>query len=265
VGAGRNVIDRNLIVSSPNNPRPQYNPRRQHREAPKKNSKRSGASPTRRDGSSVQIPWWLWIVIGTALGVFVSFLISLAKAPAAPETVITEKSIAKTKVAEPAKAVEKTVVAASDADAKSSEIKNANAKNADDRSAKPDETKTVTKFDFYTLLPEREVIVPNDRDAVKAIDKSKATNEQQQNAQAADGEQLFLQAGSFRSAQEAERRRTQIKTLGLNAKVEEVTANADTWYRVQAGPFTSRDQLSKARDQLKTAGIESLLLRQKQN
>lgn len=247
-------------MSSPNNPRPQYNPRRQHREAPKKNSKRSGASPTRRDGSSVQIPWWLWIVIGTALGVFVSFLISLAKAPAAPETVTTEKSIAKTKVAESAKAVEKTVVTENDADAKSSE-----AKNADDKNAKPDETKTVTKFDFYTLLPEREVIVPNDREAVKAIDKSKTANDQPQNAQAAGGEQLFLQAGSFRSAQEAERRRTQIKTLGLNAKVEEVTANADTWYRVQAGPFTSRDQLGKARDQLKAAGIESLLLRQKQN
>lgn len=247
-------------MSSPNNPRPQYNPRRQHREAPKKQNKRSGASPTRRDSMSVQIPWWLWIIIGTALGVFVSFLIKLAQAPATPAMAEAPKVAEKnTKAVVEKKAEEKPAAPVGNTDAK-----NADEKSTADTGAKPDETKTVTKFDFYTLLPEREVIVPNDREAMKAADKAKAAADQPQNAQAADSEQLFLQVGSFRSAQEAERRRTQIKALGLDAKIEEVTANSDTWYRVQAGPFTSREQLSKARDQLKAAGIESLLLRQKQ-
>lgn len=242
-------------MPSPHNPRPQYNPRRQHREAPKKNNKRTGASPTRRDSMSIQIPWWLWIVIGTALGVFVSFLIRLAQTPVVPESAEAPKTAEKTvKSAAAEKAIEKSAAPAPGVDTKA----------ADDKDAKPDETKTVTKFDFYTLLPEREVIVPNDREAMKATDKSKTAADQPQNAQAMDNEQLFLQAGSFRSAQEAERRRAQIKALGLDAKVEEVIANADRWYRVQAGPFTSREQLSKARDQLKAAGIESLLLRQKQ-
>lgn len=235
-------------------PSPQYNPRRQHREAPKKNNKRSGASPTHRGAMSVQIPWWLWIIIGTALGVFVSFLIKLAQTPATPEATGAPKTAGKN----PKPAVEKKAEENPAASAN-----NTDTKNTGDKDAKPDETKTVTKFDFYTLLPEREVIVPNDREAMKTTEKSK-TASQQQNASASDNEQLFLQVGSFRSAQEAERRRTQIKALGLDAKVEEVIANSDTWYRVQAGPFTSREQLSKARDQLKAAGIESLLLRQKQ-
>lgn len=233
-------------------PSPQYNPRRQNREAPKKNNKRSGASPTRHGPMSIHIPWWLWIVIGTAFGVLVSFLVHLAQTPAAPAVEQTQKVSEKTKTTKPVaetKIVERPANSANNTDTKTTD-------------AKPDETKTVTKFDFYTLLPEREVIVPNDREAMKATDKSK-TNDQQSNTQAAD-EQLFLQVGSFRSAQEAERRRAQIKALGLDAKVEEVIANSDTWYRVQAGPFTSREQLSKARDQLKAAGIESLLLRQKQ-
>ena len=203
---------------------------------------------------SVQIPWWLWIIIGTAIGVFVSFLIKLAQAPAVSEIAETQKVAEKTKPVVEKKAEEKP----------SAPTNNADTKTTDDKDVKPDETKTVTKFDFYTLLPEREVIVPNDREAMKATDKSKAANDQPQSAQATDNEQLFLQVGSFRSAQEAERRRTQIKALGLDAKVEEVIANSDKWYRVQAGPFTSREQLSKARDQLKAAGIESLLLRQKQ-
>ncbi len=246
-------------------PSPQYNPRRQNREAPKKPNKRSGASPARRDFAAVQIPWWLWIIIGTALGVFISFLIKLAQVPATSERADTQKVVEKIKsAAKPAveKSREEPAVPAGNTDTKTADDKDTKALESD--GAKPDETKTVTKFDFYTLLPEREVIVPNDRDAMKAPDKAKATNDQPQNAQVADKEQLFLQVGSFRSAQEAERRRGQVKTLGLDAKVEAVIANGDTWYRVQAGAFTSREQLSKARDQLKAAGIESLLLRQKQ-
>ena len=241
-------------------PSPQYNPRRQHREPPKK-VKRSGASPSRGDSARVDIPWWLWIVVGTALGVFVSFLIHLAQSPAAPAAaaVAIQKS-AEQKIAE--KNI-KPVVEQKAVDKPARKVDSATAAAGDDKDAKPDETKTVTKFDFYTLLPEREVIVPNDREAIKAAEKSKAAD-QPQDAAAAESEQLFLQVGSFRSAQEAERRRGQIKALGLNAKVEEVIANADTWYRVQAGPFTSREQLSKAREQLKAAGIESLLLKQKQ-
>jgi cell division protein FtsN len=236
-------------------PSPQYNPRRQHREAPKKPNRRSGASPSRRDREGVNIPWWLWIAVGAALGIFISFLVRLAQAPAAPAA--EPQKIAEQKTPEKnIKPVEQKPVAATQNVA-------AKTDDAKEKDAKPDETKTVTKFDFYTLLPEREVIVPNDREAIKVADKSKTTAEQQ-NSAAAESEQLFLQVGSFRSAQEADRRRTQIKALGLDTKVEEVIANSDTWYRVQAGPFTSREQLSKARDQLKAAGIESLLLRQKQ-
>ncbi len=232
---------------------PQYNPRRQHREASKKQHKRSGASPMRRDDARVQIPWWLWIIVGTAIGVFVSFLMRLSQTPPAATAAVELPKPAE-KNAKP--------VADSKAAAKSTSVDDKSAKKGDD-AAKPDETKTVTKFDFYTLLPEREVIVPNDRDTAKpAVDKPKNSGGQS-NVAVADDEQLFLQAGSFRSSQEAERRRAQIKDLGLTAKVEEVIANADTWYRVQAGPFTSREQLSKARDQLSAAGIETLVLRQR--
>jgi cell division protein FtsN len=245
-------------------PSPQYNPRRQHREPPKK-IKRSGASSTgRNDGARVNIPWWLWIVLGIALGVFVSFLVRLTQtAPPATAAVDIPKVSGKKIPEKNAKSsaeqnASKSFATLDDKNAKTGDA----AKIVDDKNAQPDETKTVTKFDFYTLLPEREVILPSDREALKAVAKPKVIAGQQQNA-AVETEQLFLQAGSFRSAQEAERRRAQIKALGLDAKVEGVTASADTWYRVQAGPFTSREQLSKARDQLSAAGIESLLLRQK--
>lgn len=226
-------------------PSPQYNPRRQNKRVEKKPPKRSGASPMQREG--VQVPWWLWLVGGVAVGVFVSFLLRLAHAPQpAPVVATATQSPIKTPVNTPDK---KAAVDAGKSDSKTT-----------DKTA-PDDTQAVTKFDFYTLLPEREVIVPNEREAIKAVDKQKV--QPGQSAAAAGNDQLLLQAGSFKSAQEAERRRAQIAALNLEAKVESVRANGDTWYRVQAGPFTSRDQLSKARDQLGAVGIESLLLKQK--
>ena len=257
-------------MSSPQSPRPQYNPRRQNREAPKKNNTRSGASPMRGDSTRVQIPWWLWIVVGTAIGIFASFLVRLASTPQ-PETAQIGAESGKIQKSMAASKIEAAKTEVKKVDEKKTDEKKTDArittdeKNSGDPAAKPDETKTVTKFDFYTLLPEREVIVPNEREAIKSVEKPKPAQGQEPAAATASApEQLFLQVGSFRSAQEAEKRRAQIKTLGLDAKVEEVIANADTWYRVQAGPFVSREQLSKARDQLKAAGIESLLLRQKQ-
>ena len=223
---------------------PQYNPRRRHKPAEKK-PKRSGASPS--GGSAVQAPGWVWLAGGIAVGVFVSFLIKLAHAPQPVQVAVAPQQAIVQKL--PDKKSQPTPDAGKTAD------------KAPDKTA-PDDAKPVTKFDFYTLLPEREVIVPNEPEASKPIDKQKPQSSQPATV-AADAEQLLLQAGSFRSAQEAERRRAQVAALNLAAKIESVQANGDTWYRVQVGPFTSREQLGKARDQLAAVGIESLLLKQK--
>jgi cell division protein FtsN len=240
----------------------QYNPRRQQPAAAKK-KKRSGASS---NSGRPQIPGWLWLVAGVAVGVFVSFLVKLAGMPAGTTTTV---ALDGNKAAKNA-TLETAGGAARGAPGSNAAGKNAAGKNTEQGSAKSaegtgdkptgDAAKPVTKFDFYTLLPEREVIVPNEREAIKpAADKPKT-----EPGQAAPAEEpLFLQVGSFRAAQEADRRRAQIILLGLEAKVESVQANGDTWYRVQAGPFTSREKLSKARNQLSAEGIESLLLKQK--
>jgi cell division protein FtsN len=235
----------------------QYNPRRQQPAAAKK-KKRSGASS---NSGRPQVPGWVWLAAGVAVGVFVSFLVKLAGMPAGSTTTV---ALDGNKAA-------KSATLETGAAAKGAAGKNAAGKNAEQGAAKAgeergdkssekaagDAAKPATKFDFYTLLPEREVIVPNEREAIKpATDKPKA-------APAETEEPLFLQVGSFRAAQEADRRRAQVILLGLEAKVESVQANGDTWYRVQAGPFTSREKLSKARSQLSAEGIESLQLKQK--
>ncbi|WP_372747419.1 SPOR domain-containing protein [Litorivivens sp.] len=112
--------------------------------------------------------------------------------------------------------------------------------------------RTETQFDFFTLLPEREVIVPEEQHPRQ---EENTANEQQY--------QFILQAGSFKSNADADRRRAELLLLGLEAKIEAVEANGDTWHRVYVGPFTSRSKLSKARTTLISEGIETLLLKRK--
>lgn len=116
--------------------------------------------------------------------------------------------------------------------------------------AKPDKkTTSDTQFDFFTLLPEREVIVPDEQP------RDVAPSSEQYN--------YILQAGSFKTTKDADRRRAELLLLGLEAKIEAVEANGDTWHRVYVGPFTSRSKLSKARSTLISEGIETLLLKRK--
>lgn len=243
----------------------QYNPRRQQ-PAAKKPKRRSGASSTT---SRAQVPGWAWLIAGVAVGVFVSFLVKLAGMPgggtaAVPLDASGDKP-AKSATLETGNRGAPNKAAGKGDGGKSLENpgdKPAAARAGDKAGEPADAAKPATKFDFYTLLPEREVIVPNEREAIRPGDKPKTpAGETPQAAESA--EPLFLQVGSFRAAAEADRRRAQIILLGLEAKVEPVQANGDTWYRVQAGPFTSREKLSKARNQLSAQGIESLLLKQK--
>lgn len=227
----------------------QYNPRRQ---APQRGTKkrRSGASPSR---ASNPVPGWLWLVAGLGIGILVTSLWKLTDTDTAAASPREERAARQAT----ARAQQQPRPAAAEKPAE-----------------KPAET-SGTRFDFYTLLPEREVLVPNEREvntapapatarsAAAAPARTANTPAPAPSTPAAAEPVYLLQAGSFRAYAEAERRRAQILLLGLEARVETVNANGDTWYRVHAGPFRSGDKLSQARALLSGEGIETLLLKQK--
>ncbi|EAN8120934.1 SPOR domain-containing protein, partial [Salmonella enterica] len=146
------------------------------------------------------------------------------------------------------------------------------------------------KYDFYTLLPESEVIVPPEAvpektppvpaQPVKPVTPAEAAKIDTARAQAAlmgqtpppappvikpaATTQFFLQAGSFRKQADADKVRAQIILLGQSVKVESGTVKDETWYRVLVGPFSNREQLTGAQKQLAGAGFGNLLLQQRQ-
>lgn len=148
------------------------------------------------------------------------------------------------------------------------EVSVAAAKSAAEAKVKADrkEVTTNTKFDFFTLLPEREVIVNEERPAPKPAPKAAAPKNERPPVEAKPDENMekyILQAGSFRQGADADRRRAQILLLGLDAKVESVEANGERWHRVYVGPFQSHNTLSDARSKLINESIDTLVIRQK--
>lgn len=122
----------------------------------------------------------------------------------------------------------------------------------------PEEHKAV--FDFYTLLPESEVLIPEITEPSKPAGSPTASTSKP----AASPSVYLLQAGSFRSSNDADRLRAQLTLEGLDVKTQKVTIRGnETWYRVQVGPFSNTSQLDQARQTLAKHSINPLPLKLK--
>lgn len=126
----------------------------------------------------------------------------------------------------------------------------------------PQKAKTVEPtFDFYTLLPEMEVVVDTPKLPPK---KTIVTSPPQPNPETKPENKVsyLLQVGSFKKAEDADSYRARLALLGIESKVQTVTIdNKDTWHRVQLGPIVGRDKADKLQRQLKQNNIDSLLMR----
>ncbi len=71
----------------------------------------------------------------------------------------------------------------------------------------------------------------------------------------------FVQAGAFRSTEEAEAQRAKLAIMGWEARVSEREQAGRTLFRVRVGPFTRRDDADQLKQKLDGAGVESVLVR----
>ena len=113
--------------------------------------------------------------------------------------------------------------------------------------------KPAEKYDFYQMLPNFEVVVPEKDKDVKRDLPSAAKIERPG--------VYVLQAGSYRNEADADRVRTQLALQGIDAKVQRVAVDADVWHRVRIGPVSSLDELNKLRRQLQAADVDALVIR----
>jgi len=109
---------------------------------------------------------------------------------------------------------------------------------------------TQPRFDFYTLLPEKEVVVPdyeiNTRAREERVGKVKEAH-------------YIMQAGSFKSFKETDQLRAKLGLLGIESKVHKAKVGNVIWYRVKIGPYARMSSVSVIKSRLRQNGIDVIV------
>jgi cell division protein FtsN len=113
------------------------------------------------------------------------------------------------------------------------------------------------RYDFFTVLPEMEVVVPEQELSRKADRAEPATPDASVDKQ----DRYILQAGSFRNSKDAEQMKAQLAMLGSMATVQKVTVNGKTWHRVRLGPFQGAREADEMRRKLSDNKIDTLVMK----
>ena len=71
----------------------------------------------------------------------------------------------------------------------------------------------------------------------------------------------FVQAGAFRTSEDAEAQRAKLSLMGVEAKVTEREQSGRQVYRVRIGPFNNKDDADRQKDKLDQGGFETALVR----
>ena len=74
-------------------------------------------------------------------------------------------------------------------------------------------------------------------------------------------EPIYLQAGSFASASEADNQKARLALLGAEARIQQVMLQDKVWYRVRIGPYHKMDDVTHLRADLARQGIEANVVR----
>jgi cell division protein FtsN len=72
---------------------------------------------------------------------------------------------------------------------------------------------------------------------------------------------LFIQAGAFGKAEDAEQQRARLAMLGFAARISEREQGGRPVFRVRVGPYETREETQGPMDRLQAAGIEVSLVR----
>lgn len=122
--------------------------------------------------------------------------------------------------------------------------------------SKPADSKTLPRFDFYTILPELEVAIPEE-ELIEASKKPAPQN----TTKSLD---YMLQAGSFRNMEQADRLKAKLALQGIVANIQTVRIrDGETWHRVRVGPINDIATLNQTRKRLSDIGVPSIVIKDK--
>ncbi len=199
---------------------------------------RDYAKTSSRNNKPGQLPGWIWMLGGLSIGLFVAFLVYLNNS-----THPSQKNA--------------LVEVIKDAFSDVREVKK-------EKSKPPPPPKLAKKantqqekhsFDFYYILPELEVRVPDE----ELVEEKTATS-----LNAATSEiNYIVQAGAFRQFNQADNLKAKLALNGFVAKIHTIKKTDGTWHRVLIGPLQNITRLNQTRKELGKIGVPTVVIKPK--
>ena len=182
-----------------------------------------------------QLPGWVWMLGGLAIGLFVAFLVYLNNSTHPSQKNALANAIKDT--INDVRAVKKDTAKAPPPPPSS----------GDDTAKK----QVKPSFDFYYILPELEVSVP-EQEIAKSNDPQSAP---------AEDVDYILQVGSFKQHEQADQLKARLALQGIKANIQSIRINDDTWHRVRIGPLQDIATLNRVNKQLKDNGFNAIIVK----
>jgi cell division protein FtsN len=187
----------------------------------KKRSKRRKSTSRKQE-----YPGWVWMLFGLAIGLSVAFAIYVRDGkPAAPPPVARQPASLESAIDD-----------------------NGEAPPAGTTGEEPKES----RFTFYDMLPNFEVVIPEQEPDVEADVEPRAI---------VTPGLYILQAGSFTRFEDADRRRAELALHGIESSIQRVTIDDKTYHRVRIGPTEDLEELNMLRSRLRAAQIDVIRIR----
>ena len=112
------------------------------------------------------------------------------------------------------------------------------------------------------VKPEKPVKAAKPADSADPLGDLASAKAQEPKASAGpDPFSYFIQAGAYRTPEDAEQQRARLLLLGMQARVTEREQSGRTVYRVRVGPFDKKDDAEKVKDRLDNNSIETAMVR----
>ena len=207
----------------------------------KKPRKSAGRSRARRQG----LPGWVQMFVGLTIGLLIATAVFIYYKPL-DTNLIGDGPARGTEPSEPA----------TDADG-----------------LPPEEE---SRFAFYEMLPNYELVIQYEDDdqpvtkkpTAEKPNKEKPSEEKpkiktvETPKEVAEPGRYIIQAGSFKSFDDADKRKAKLALIGVESTIERVTIdNTKTWYRVRVGPEKDINRVNDLLKRLRDNGVETLLMR----
>lgn len=139
---------------------------------------------------------------------------------------------------------------------------------------------SASQFDFYKVLPEKEVVIPNaELSAMAKAEQQKAaaanntstatpaaasavTNTGNTTASSSKGTYV-LQVGAYPDSSAADAKKAELALQGFTAHVQTISLDGKTWNRVRLGPFATATELQAMQKKLQAAGFQAMPMKEK--